>query len=85
MHWQGFSQYLFCICDPLSSCFSRLFILLKVADSCYLYFYVLPSLSVSGALGCSLMLSLMSKCRVNSGKIQRDTIITVYVPREEDL
>lgn len=82
---QGFAQDLFCICDPLSSCFSGQRVLLNVADSCYLYFYVLPPLSVSGALGRSLMLSLMSKCRVDRGKIQRDTIITAYVPREEDL
>jgi len=45
-------------------------ILLNVVDSCYLYFYVLPALSLSGALSCSLMLSLMSKYWVDSSKIQ---------------
>lgn len=76
----------------LSGCFVSLIpitpgqsILLNVADSCYLYFYVLPPLSVSGALGCSLMMSLMSKWWVDRSKIQRDIVITAYVPREEDL
>lgn len=57
-------------------------ILLNVPDSCYLYFYVYYPTVVSGALGCTLMLSLMSKCRVDSGKIQRDTVITAYVAKE---
>lgn len=68
----------------LSPCFQGQSIILNVTDNCYLYFYVLPLL-VSGALGCSLMLSLMSKCGVYSAKIQRITVITAYVPREEFL
>lgn len=50
-----------------------------------LFVFLCAPTIVSGALGCTLMLSLMSKCRVDSGKIQRDTVITAYVAKEEDL
>lgn len=77
MHSQGFAQYLLCICGPISPCFPGQSILLNVADSCYLYFYVLPPLFQ--------VHSAVLSCWADSGKIQRDTIITAYVPREEDL
>lgn len=45
---------LFWICSgfaiPSHLGFSRQSVLLNAADSCYLYFYVLPPLSVSGAV-----------------------------------
>lgn len=47
-----------------------------------LFVFLCAPTVVSGALGCTLMLSLMSKCRVDSGKIQRDTVISAYVAKE---
>lgn len=85
-HLKAFGQCCLTICSvPLLSCFWGQGILLNVAHSCYLLFYVLLPLGVSGALSCCLMPFLMSKCWVDCGKIQRNTIITAYVATEEDL
>lgn len=87
MQLQGFVLYLLSpiLCPVRARHCSLQSILLNVADSCYLYFYVFSPLSISGALSRSLMPSLMSKCWVDSAKTQWETIITAYVLREKDL
>lgn len=73
-----------CNCNSITI---LLFILLKVADSCYLYFFYVSW--TAQFLRCTLAgLSCCPWCQnvgLTAAKIQRDTVIAAYVPRAGDL